>query len=114
MAGSSSSSTNSLVLLTIRTILSAIHQQKIISFLYFDYNLQKKKKYRKNGIRYQVFPQTIVSDRGKFYCIGYSREDSLLKTYRLDKMDAIQTLDTSFQLEQPFDLNSFMHNTFHM
>ena len=114
MAGSSSSSTNSLVLLTIRTILSAIHQQIVISFLYFDYNLQKKKKYRKNGIRYKVFPQTIVSDRGKFYCIGYSLEDNLLKTYRLDKMDVIHILDISFKMEQSFDLDSFMHNTFHM
>ena len=58
-------------------INEAIHQNRQISFLYYEYNADKKKVLKNNGEPYVLSPYHLVWSGDYYYLIGYSERRDL-------------------------------------
>ena len=68
----------------------AISQNRQISFRYFQYTVDKKKKFRKNGERYITSPYALSWDNENYYLITFSEKYQDFTHYRVDKMSDIE------------------------
>ena len=71
-------------------LYSAIAQNKQISFQYFQYTVDKKKKFRKDGERYITSPYALSWDNENYYLITFSEKYQDFTHYRVDKMSDIK------------------------
>ena len=78
---------------SVDTIHTAIAGKNKISFKYFDYNVKRRRVYRKNGGSYQVTPLALCWDNDKYYLVAYSAEHDELRHYRVDRMSDTAVLD---------------------
>lgn len=104
---------NERIYINVDTIHSAITEGKKISFKYFDYDVQKKKKYR-DGIRI-CSPYALSWNEERYYLIGYYKKYDRITNFRIDRMEAITILD---ELSEPkpddFNLAEYMNSSFSM
>jgi len=94
---------NESVFYNIDAVHTAIAENREISFVYFQYDLNKKRVPRKNGARYCVSPFALVWDDEFYYLIAYDAEDSRIKHYRVDKMNRITILESERRGRDTFD-----------
>lgn len=80
-------SMNKNVLYCVDAIYDAIEHGAYISFMYFQYNMQKKREYKHDGKVYQVYPKYLIYDNNTYYLIAEEGEE--LKTFRVDRMDKV-------------------------
>ena len=81
---------NEKVYLNVDVIHSAIQSDRRISFLYFEWQRDKKKHYRHTGQRYCVSPCSLLWDDENYYLIAFDHNSGQRRHYRVDKMEAIQ------------------------
>ena len=67
-------------------ISAGITENKQISFIYFEYNINKERIPRRNGERYIVSPYALSWDDENYYLIAYDSQAAKIKHYRVDKM----------------------------
>ena len=79
---------NSNVIKNANKISKAITEKKKISFKYFNYTVEGKKEHKGNK-KYFVSPYAMIIDDGKYYFAGYEDEEGMIKTFRIDKTDAL-------------------------
>ena len=108
------SSTNENLLNHIRDLLIAKHSQHLVTFRYFDYDTRKKRVYRKQGSFYTGLPLGLVSNEGKFYCVLYHPDRKKAFNYRIDKMDFLSVSEKTCEMENAFDLQRYVRNSFNM
>ena len=63
-----------------------------VSFLYYKYDINKKRVARHDGQRYVVSPLRIVFSDGFYYLVGWNDQAQELRTYRIDRMELPQEL----------------------
>ncbi len=80
---------NESIFYNIDAIHGAIAEDREITFVYWQYDLNKKRVPRKSGARYCVSPFALVWDDEFYYLIAYDAEDARIKHYRVDKMNRI-------------------------
>lgn len=68
---------------------SAIAAGSRITFRYFDWDMNGKKKYRHEGKRYRISPWALLWDDENYYLVGYDAEHAECRHYRVDKMESI-------------------------
>ena len=68
----------------------AIAQNRQISFRYFQYTVDKKKKFRKDGERYITSPYALSWDNENYYLIAFSEKYQNFTHYRVDKISDIE------------------------
>ena len=68
---------------------SAIAAGSRITFRYFDWDMNGKKKYRHEGKRYRISPWALLWDDENYYLVGYDAEHADRRHYRVDKMESI-------------------------
>jgi predicted DNA-binding transcriptional regulator YafY len=78
---------------SVDVIHAAIDGEKKIAFRYFDYDVKKRRVYRKNGGTYTATPVTLCWDSDKYYLVAYSAEHGELRHYRVDRMSEAEMLD---------------------
>lgn len=78
-------------------IHEAILGEKQIMFRYFDYDVDKKRRYRTHpngGNIYVVSPYYLLYDSGKYYLMAYAEyAEDKVRIYRVDKMANLNYLD---------------------
>ena len=74
-------------------IHNGISKNKKIRFLYFEYNVQKERQYRRNGAYYVVSPFALTWDDENYYMVAYDSDAAIIKHYRVDKMEKISILE---------------------
>jgi len=84
---------NESIYYNVDAIHTGISQNKKIRFKYFEYTVQKERKYRKSGAFYVISPFALTWDNENYYMIGYDSEAELIKHYRVDKMTNISATD---------------------
>ena len=84
---------NESVFLTVDSIQLAMAKNKKLSFKYFDWDIYKKKVYKKDGKSYIVSPQALTWDDENYYLLAFDEDAQILKHFRVDKMTALFTLD---------------------
>ena len=98
-------------------IHNGISKNKKIRFLYFEYNVQKERQYRKNGAYYVVSPFALTWDDENYYMVAYDSDASMIKHYRVDKMEKISVLDEDrdgLEAYQALDMAIYARKTFGM
>lgn len=71
-------------------INQAISSRKQISFKYFEYTIDKKKRYRNNGNKYVASPYALTWDDENYYMISYYEKYYGITHFRVDKMEDIE------------------------
>lgn len=68
---------------------AAIGRNSSITFRYFDYDVEKKKVFRREGRRYAVSPYGLIWSGELYYLAAYDHEHREMRHYRVDKMAEI-------------------------
>ena len=87
------STENEQVYYAVDAIHDAMERNLRISFLYFDYDTDKSKVYRHGGATYTVSPWGLIFSDGNYYMVAYDTNQSLMKHYRIDKMERAAITD---------------------
>lgn len=74
----------------VEVITNAIQSKKKILFTYFDFDIRRKKVYRKEGRFYCQNPIALIIDDGNYYFIGYDERYKTPINYRVDRMDQVR------------------------
>ena len=108
---------NESVFYNIDAIHGAIGEDREITFVYWQYDLNKKRVPRKNGARYRVSPFALIWDDEFYYLIAYDAADARIKHYRVDKMNRITITDAERQGKDAFaalDMSVYTSRNFSM
>ena len=108
---------NESVFYNIDAIHGAIAEDREITFVYWQYDLNKNRVPRKSGSRYCVSPFALVWDDEFYYLIAYDAVDARIKHYRVDKMNRITIGETERQGKNAFaelDMSAYTSRNFSM
>ena len=72
-------------------IHNGISRNEKIRFHYFEYTVQKERRFRRNGDFYVISPFALTWDDENYYMVGYDSEAGIIKHFRVDKMADIGT-----------------------
>lgn len=90
-----SKTVNESIYYNIDTLHTAVSAGVQITFQYFEWTLdfsgaeRIRKRYRKDGARYQVSPWALTWDDENYYLIAYEQPSDTIRHYRVDKMEHI-------------------------
>lgn len=73
-------------------INDAIHENKKISFTYFDYDGKKKQILKNDGNPYTVSPYDLIWDGDYYYMVGFCDERDEVRIFRVDHIFATPDL----------------------
>lgn len=110
-------SQNEQVYYNIDTLHEALAERRKISFRYFEYTVEKKKHYRRDGAEYVMSPCALVWDDEKYYLIAYYPKYNSILHFRVDKMERIRLLEEGAETppaELHFDPAQYTQRTFGM
>lgn len=108
---------NECIYYNVDAINKAIQQNKQIRFKYFEYNLDKKVEYRRNGEWYYASPYAFTWDDDNYYVIAYYERYEDISNFRVDRMEAIETLDVDCKVVNAgieFDVADYTKKIFRM
>lgn len=108
---------NENIYINIDCIHRACQNNLQISFTYFDWTPEKKKKLRREGALYVVSPWMLVFSEENYYLLAYDEKAGIMKYYRVDKMLGIEPgkeMRKGRELMEHFDLAAFSKKTFGM
>ena len=95
---------NETIYYTVDQIHYAINENRKITFKYFDYDVNKKPVYRKQGEIYISTPVTLCWNDDKYYLIAYSEKYDNFMNYRVDRMGNV---NVSNEKADTFEKNKF-------
>lgn len=84
---------NESVYYNIDQIHTAIGQNRQIGFRYFEYTVEKKRRFRHEGAQYRISPFALAWEDENYYMLGFDARAGILKHYRVDKMSDISPLE---------------------
>lgn len=90
-----SKTVNESIYYNIDTLHAAISAGVQITFQYFEWIIdfsgaeRIRKRYRRDGARYQISPWTLTWDDENYYLIAYEQSSDSIRHYRVDKMEHI-------------------------
>ena len=108
---------NETVYYSIDAIYDAINDGKKIFFKYFDYNIKKKRVYRKNDQAYIRTPVAMCWNDDKYYLITYSPQHvDAFAAYRVDRMASVEIMDDDADAfdRKKFSIADYIKRTFGM
>ena len=94
-----------------------MQENKKISFLYMEWNGKKELVPRKNGVRYNISPWTLIWKDENYYLVAYDDVAGILKHYRVDKIADVDMLSEKRNGREVFesmDLAVYANTTFGM
>ena len=75
---------------TVATITQALEQGKKIEYLYFDYDISKRKVFRKENKVYKVNPVATIFSDDKYYLLCYDDKHGNPSHYRIDRIAEVK------------------------
>ena len=92
-------------------VTDAINDGKKICFQYFEYDGDKKKLLRRNGVRYYVSPYALVWDDNHYYMLGFSDDRQRIVNYRVDRMcNTGMTEEDAVPMPAGFDMEEYVQH----
>lgn len=98
-------------------IHKAIQTNHKVSFLYFEWNTEKKMQFRKKGERYCVSPWALIWRDENYYLVAFDETEQLIKHYRVDKMNEMAIEEATregIESFQQFNIAEYANKTFGM
>lgn len=93
---------NESVYYNVDAIHNAITEDKMISFHYFQWNVNKEMELRHDGAVYHISPWGLSWDDENYYMVGYDSVAGKIKHYRVDKMLHIELSDEKREGKEHF------------
>ncbi len=87
---------NEAIYYSIDVIHEAISANRQISFQYYEWDADKKMRFRKGGSRYQVSPYLLIWNDANYYLAAFDTDGGILKHFRVDKMTGV-TMDEALR-----------------
>lgn len=85
---------NETIYYNVDALHNAITQNRQVSFKYYEYTIDKKKRYRKNGEDYIVSPYALSWVDDNYYLVSYyAKYDDQFTHFRVDRMTDIRIKD---------------------
>ena len=97
-------------------INEAINTNKQISFQYFQYNVRKEKKIKRNGEPYAITPLHLVWNGDCYYMVGVYEYKQRLGSFRVDRIAKCPVIleKEGTPAQEGFDIDKYINTTFHM
>lgn len=92
----------------ITTILKAIHEKRQISFLYVDYDVNKKPVFRNDGKKYTVSPYALILDNNRYYVPAYNPAREMIVKFRIDRMRSVTEENIPAEKTEEFNLEQYI------
>ena len=108
---------NESIYYNVDAIHNGISQNLKIRFRYFEFTMQKERRFRRNGAYYVVSPFALTWDNENSYLIAYDSDAGFIKHYRVDKMADIETIDeerNGIAAYHELDMSSYTDKVFGM
>ena len=107
---------NERIYLIIDTINEAINSRKKISFQYFQYNVRKEQKLKRNGDPFVFTPLHLVWNGDYYYVVGVYEYKQRLGSFRIDRIASCPTILDEDATPAPdgFDIDEYINTTFRM
>ncbi len=83
-------------------IHDAIDKDRIITFRYFEWSVEKEQIWRHDGQLYHVSPWALLWNDENYYMVAYDDEAGQIKHFRVDKMTGIHKTDLPRQGAEDF------------
>ena len=84
---------NESIYYNVDAIHTGIANNRKIRFHYFEYTVQKERRFRRDGGYYVVSPFALTWDDENYYLVAYDSTAAMIKHFRVDKMLDIGILD---------------------
>ncbi len=81
---------NESIYYNVDTLHAALAERRAITFQYFDYDIHRRKVFRRGGQRYEVSPYGLIWNSENYYLVAFDHSHEELRHYRVDKMHAIE------------------------
>ena len=110
-------SMNESVYYNVDEISNAINQDRAIRFQYFEFTVEKQRKYRHDGALYLVSPFALLWDDENYYMLAWDGAAGRLKHFRVDKMTRITVTEQPREGKEAFrkvDMSSYSQRVFGM
>ena len=105
---------NETIYYTIDEIQTAIQEKCPISFQYFEYTQDKKKVLKHDGYRYVFSPYAMIWNRDYYYVVGWSEKHEKLAQFRVDRITAIEHLNSGYIEDEAFNPATYVQEVFGM
>lgn len=92
---------NESIYYNINDIHEAIKSDKKITFKYYYYDLERRKKLRHSGYVYKVSPLHLTWEEDKYYLICYCEKHEDISRYRIDRMERVSITDEKRDVLSP-------------
>lgn len=104
---------------SVDTLSEAINQKKKVSFKYFEYAPDKKKKYRNDGNEYVVSPYSLTVSDENYYLISHYPKHKELTHFRVDRMADIKVMEETVEslekiMGEKFNIGEYSKRIFSM
>lgn len=94
---------NETIFYSVDQIHEAIAANVKIKFQYFEWNVDKTTKLRRDGQFYQVSPWRLLWDDENYYMIAFDDKDQIIKHFRIDKMLQVSLTKETREGKDSFD-----------
>lgn len=108
---------NEKIYYSVDVIYAALSGNVQIRFHYFDWDINKQMKLRKDGTFYKVSPWLLTWDDENYYLVAYDSSAGQMKHYRVDKMLDIALTENEREGRSDFeniDIAAYSKKTFGM
>lgn len=108
--------TNEHVYYIMDIVQQAIRTQKKISFLYFEYDVHKERRFKNDGKPYIFSPYASIWNGDFYYMLGYCDKHQDLGAYRMDRILRPPTISVANAQPMPenFSVSQFTKTVFQM
>ncbi|MUV37481.1 hypothetical protein JNUCC1_01287 [Lentibacillus sp. JNUCC-1] len=91
----------------------AISEQKVLTYQYGKYDVDKAFRFHRDGAVYHVEPYALIWEKDYYYLIGHYQPNAEIRHYRLDRIRNITITDEHF-VKEDFELQAYVDQTFQM
>ena len=108
---------NESIYYSVDEIHRGIAENRKIRFHYFEYTVQKERRFRRNGAWYVISPFALNWDDENYYLVGFDSELGIIKHFRVDKMADIEVTEEPRDGEEIYaalDMGVYARKTFGM
>ena len=108
---------NETIYYNVDMVHTAISQNVKIRFHYFEWDVNKKTKLRKEGSFYEVSPWKLTWDDENYYLMAFDEIAGVIKHYRVDKMLDVSLMEEARSGKEVFeaiDMAAYSKKTFGM
>lgn len=110
-------SMNESIYYTVDVISDAITQNRKIRYKYFEYTVDKTRRYRHDGNFYEVSPFALIWDDENYYMLAWDSQAKQMRHYRVDKMEKVTLTESEREGTDEFekvDMSAYTKTVFGM